>query len=169
MILRKATASDFSYVRGIVQRPECAPFLTDEDESGLSEYLADPSALLQILEDRGASAGFALWCNIGGPGGVVELRRLALDKTGTGRGVEFVGVLTDFGFAELSAQKIWLDASAENPRACRVYEQAGYRLEGRQRAHWWRPSLGRVVDVMLYGMLRDEWQTARNALAAPLP
>lgn len=86
------------------------------------------------------------------------MRRLALAKVGGGKGLAFVKALTDHGFAELGAAKIWLDASGENPRAAKIYHQAGYTLEGRQRAHWWRPVLGRVVDVLLFGMLRDEWQ-----------
>jgi RimJ/RimL family protein N-acetyltransferase len=38
-----------------------------------------------------------------------------------------------------------------------VYERAGYQLEGRLRDHWHRPTLGRNVDVMLYGLLRRDW------------
>ena len=66
--------------------------------------------------------------------------------------------LTDHGFDALGAGRVWLDASGENVRAQRIYDRAGYRLEGRQRAHWWRPALGRAVDLMLYGMMRDEWR-----------
>jgi hypothetical protein len=76
-----------------------------------------------------------------------------------------VAALTDYGFATLGARKVWLDASGENPRAQKLYADAGYRLEGRLVDHWFRPALGRNVDVMLYGMFRAEWQ----ALAAPAP
>jgi RimJ/RimL family protein N-acetyltransferase len=93
----------------------------------------------------------------------VELRRLALAETGRGRGRAFMSLLTDYGFATLGARKVWLDASGENPRAQAVYAGLGYRLEGRLVDHWFRPALGRNVDVMLYGMSRAEWQ----ALAAP--
>ncbi len=98
--------------------------------------------------------------------GAVELRRLALDVAGGGRGMAFVTALTDYGFSELGAQRVWLDASGENLRAQKIYERAGYRLEGRLRRHWYRPILGRTVDLMLYGMLREEWMVARG-LAAP--
>lgn len=157
MTLRPATPADFAFIRGLVQQPAYAAYLTDEDEAGLAAYLSDPSARLQIWEEDGQSAGFVLWCNVGHPSGTVELRRLALATIGGGKGLAFVTALTDHGFSSLNARKIWLDASGENLRAARVYQQAGYTLEGRQRAHWWRPSLGRVVDVLLFGLLREEW------------
>ena len=53
--------------------------------------------------------------------------------------------------------RLWLDASGENLRAQHLYESLGFTLEGRLRQHWWRPALGRAVDMMLYGMLRAEW------------
>jgi hypothetical protein len=159
MSLRPATPADFPFIRRLAQDPANAPFITDEDEAALADYLADPSNQLLIWQEAGQPAGFVLWCGIGHTSGVVELRRLALAQTGGGRGRSFIADLTAYGFETLGAQKIWLDASGENARAARVYLQAGYTLEGTQRAHWWRPALGRVVDVLLFGMLRDEWRS----------
>jgi RimJ/RimL family protein N-acetyltransferase len=99
----------------------------------------------------------------------VELRRLALSQTGTGQGAVFLDALIDYSFTNLAAKRLWLDASGENLRAQRVYTRAGFTFEGRLRQHWYRPSLGRTVDVMLYGMMRDEWQPPSQPLAAPLP
>lgn len=161
MTPRAATPADFGFIRSMTLRPDFAPFLTDEDEAGLAAYAADPTTRLQIWEVAGQPAGYALWAQIGEPSGAIELRRLGLANPGKGDGLNFLTALTDFGFAELNAAKIWLDVSGENIRAQKVYEKAGFTLEGRQRAHWWRPALGRVVDLMLYGMLRDEWQTLR--------
>lgn len=155
--LRPATPADFPFIRALAQNPANAPFITDEDETALAAYLADPTARLCIWQDGDQPAGVALYCEVGHPTGRVELRRLALSQTGGGRGLAFVKALTNHAFSSLGATRIWLDASAENPRACRVYEQAGYRLEGTQRGHWWRPALGRAVDLQLFGMMRDEW------------
>lgn len=165
MILRAATAADFPFIRSLAQRPDYAPFITDEDEARLSAYLGDPSFRLTIAEENGTPCGFALWAEIGEPSGRVELRRLALAEAGKGRGRAFLRLLTDYGFATLGARKVWLDASGENIRAQKTYARAGYRLEGRLVDHWFRPALGRNVDLMLYGMGRAEWQ----ALAAPAP
>lgn len=166
MSLRPALPSDFAFIRSLAQRPDYAPFITDEDEARLAFYASDPAHRLLIWEEAGQAAGYALWAEIGDPSGRVELRRLALDAVGGGRGMRFVDALTDYGFEVLGARKVWLDASGENLRAQKVYERAGYRLEGRLVDHWFRPMLGRNVDVMLYGMLRDEWMGMRG-LAAP--
>lgn len=167
MSLRPALPEDFAFIRSLAQRPSYGVYITDEDEAQLTIYATDPAHRLLIWEEEGAQAGFALFCGLDEPSRVVELRRLALDVTGQGRGLGFVQTLTDYGFAVLGAERIWLDASGENRRAQVIYERVGYTLEGRLRRHWWRPMLGGVVDLMLYGMLRAEWEAARG-LAAPV-
>lgn len=157
MILRPATSTDFGFVRGLAQRPDNAPFITDEDETALAGYLTDPTAQLLIWDDATGPAGFALFCEIGNASGRVELRRLALARAGRGEGAVFVKTLITHAFVALGAARLWLDASGENPRAQRLYEKLGFVLEGRLRQHWWRPTEGRAVDVLLYGMLRAEW------------
>ncbi len=154
-MLRPAAAGDFAFIRGLARRPDYAPFITDEDEAALAAYLADPAARLLIWEVGSQPAGFALFCQAGP---VVELRRLALAEAGKGRGRAFVRALVDHGFGAMGAERLWLDASGENARAQALYQRIGFTLEGRMRRHWFRPALGRVVDLMLYGMLRDEWE-----------
>lgn len=168
MTLRPATPGDFAFIRSIAQNPANAPFITDEDEAGLADYLSNPADSLLIWENVGKPSGFALYCGLDHPGCVIELRRLALAATGTGEGRIFLRAMIDHAFQNLDAQRLWLDASSENPRAMAAYLRAGFTLEGRMRGHWFRPALGRSVDLMLYGMLRAEWQAENHALE-PLP
>ncbi len=154
-MLRAATAADFGFVRALVSRPENAPFLTDEDDAALAGYLADPSARLTIWGE--APRGFALFCDVGDPSGAIHLLRLALDVPGQGEGAVFLRALIDHAFGALRARRLWLDAAGGNLRAQRAYLREGFVLEGCLRQHEYRPSVGRVVDVHLYGMLRDEW------------
>ncbi len=156
-MLRLATPDDFPFIRALAQRPGYAIYLTDEDEAGLAAYLAEPDARLLIWDPATGSKGFALFCEIGDPSGRVELRRLALDQAGGGQGQAFVAELVRYGFDSLGAAKIWLDASGENTRAQTVYTRAGFTLEGHLRQHWYRPALGRTVDLLLYGLLRSDW------------
>lgn len=171
MTLRPALPADFAFIRALAQRPDYALFITDEDEARLAFYATDPGHRLLIWEEDGAAAGFALFAELGDPSGAVELRRLALDVAGAGRGLGFVRALTDYGFSVLGARRVWLDASGENGRAQTIYARAGYTLEGRLRQHWWRPALGRNVDMLLYGMLQTEWEAMQTPapLAAPAP
>lgn len=163
-MLRPATAADFGFIHELARRPDYAPFITDEADAALAGYLADASARLLIWEPEGKPAGFALFCELGDPSGRVELRRLALDTAGGGQGQRFLRALVDYGFGTLGAARLWLDASSENPRALRTYDRAGFTLEGRLRQHWFRPALGRCVDLMLFGMLRSDWESLE-----PLP
>ena len=160
MTLRPATAADFAFIRRLAADPANAPFITDEDEAALQRYLDSADAALLIWQADGAQ-GYALFCGLTDKAaGSVELRRLALDTPGGGRGRAFVGALVDHAFTAFAAQRLWLDASGENLRAQHLYESLGFRPEGRLRRHWWRPALGRAVDLVLYGMLRDEWSPA---------
>jgi RimJ/RimL family protein N-acetyltransferase len=163
-MLRPATAADLAFIRATAGSPDHAPFITDEAEAALAAYLADPTARLLIWEAGGKPAGFALFCEVGESSGRVELRRLALARVGGGQGQAFIRALVDYGFGTLGAARLWLDASGENPRALRTYERAGFTLEGRLRQHWFRPALGRVVDLVLFGMLREDWESLE-----PLP
>lgn len=170
MTLRAAVPADFAFIRSLAQRPDYAPFITDEDEAGLAAYLANPADALLIWEPAGAPLGFTLYCGLDHPSGVIELRRLALAVTGQGLGRAFLRAMIDHAFTRFNASRLWLDASSENPRAMATYIRAGFTLEGRMRQHWHRPALGRTVDLMLYGMLRAEWSALeRQALEPPPP
>jgi len=155
--LRPATPADFGFIRALAQHPENAPFISDDDDAALAAHLANPAHRLLIWQDDQGPRGFALYCEIGEPSGRIELRRLALAQVGRGEGAAFLRAMIDYAFADLGAAKLWLDASGENLRAQRVYVREGFTLEGQLRQHWYRPVLGRSVDLMLYGLLRDEW------------
>lgn len=165
MRLRPALAADFGFIRSVAGRAEYAPFITDEDEAALSAYLTNPAARLLIWQDDHGPRGFALYAVPQDGAAVVELRRLALDQAGLGEGAGFLRAMIGYAFQDLAAQRLWLDASGENARAQAAYLRAGFVLEGRLRQHWYRPALGRVVDLLIYGMMRNEWQ-ARGGLAS---
>lgn len=158
MRLRPATVTDFPFIRALAQHPDNTPFITDEDEAGLSHYLGSIADRLLIAEENTTACGFALFSEIGNPSGRVELRRLALAQTGGGRGRAFVGLLIRYAFEDLGAARIWLDVSGENPRALALYGKMGFTREAVLRQHWFRASLGRAVDMHIFGLLRDEWQ-----------
>lgn len=157
-MLRPAIPADLGFIRALAGRPDNQPFITDDAEAVLQTYLDAPDCRVMIWEPDGSPAGFAIFCEIGHPSGRVELMRLALDRTGEGQGQRFLRLLTDHAFATLGAARVWLDCSAENPRALTLYSRAGFREEGRLRSHWYRPALNRTVDLVLFGLLRAEWE-----------
>src|SRR5690606_18508720 len=107
--------------------------------------------------EQGGAEGLAIFREIGDLSGRVELHRLALSQTSAGQGPAFFADLLKFAFETLGAKRVWLDASGENPRAIRLYTKAGFRPEGVLRQHWYRPCLGRAVDLHFMGLMRDEW------------
>jgi RimJ/RimL family protein N-acetyltransferase len=77
------------------------------------------------------------------------------DEWNKGYGTEALNAICDFGFGMLRLERIYLDVYAENARAIRSYEKAGFREEGRKRnAHFGQ---GRHSDVLIMALLRDEW------------
>lgn len=162
-MLRDATAADIPFIRSLTTRPEYAPFIGDSDDAKLQAWIDSPSDRVVIWNNMDAR-GFAVFRDINRPGGIVELFRIALDRAGGGLGDSFFRALVDHAFREFGANRLWLDASAENPRAVKVYGRAGFQVEGTLRAHWYRPALGRAVDLILMGLMRSEWQALE-----PLP
>lgn len=161
MILREASAQDLGFVHGLTSVLKNTPFMGDDDVTRLAAYLPDPACRLMILYGNNGPEGFALFREIGNASGRVELFRLALATAGAGKGAAFLTLLIDFAFTDLGAERLWLDASSENLRAQKVYARAGFTVEGQLRNHWYRPALGRCVDLIFYGMLRDEWLVLR--------
>ena len=76
-------------------------------------------------------------------------------ERGNGYGRESVKMLVEFGFKDLNLERIGLHVFATNGRAIGLYKKAGFKVEGRLRraAH----IDGSYVDIILMGMLRNEW------------
>jgi RimJ/RimL family protein N-acetyltransferase len=77
------------------------------------------------------------------------------DLWGKGLGTDAVCALVDFAFGELRLERVWLGTDADNVRAHRAYEKAGFTVEARlRRAYLDR---GRLLDEIRMSLLRDEW------------
>lgn len=155
--LRRATKADFALVHDISNDPNNIRFISDDPDDVLSGYLEAPDIELAIWEVDDVPVGFALFCELDNPSGRTELRRLGLNTTGSGLGQSFLTDLKAFGFDTLGRAKIWLDVVPDNPRAIRSYEKSGFLREGQLRQQWKRPD-GTVSDLIVFGLLRTEWQ-----------
>ena len=83
------------------------------------------------------------------------------DKTvwNQGYGTETMSLLLCHGFGTLNLNRIFLRVYAENKRAIRTYEKAGFVHEGRMRQGVYKH--GKYFDVLFMSVLREEWD-ARN-------
>ena len=82
---------------------------------------------------------------------------LGADAWGHGFATEAAEAVLDFGFGDLRLSRIYAQVIAGNAASCRVLEKLGMMNEGIRRAHLRKGK--RLHDVVLFGMLRDEWRT----------
>jgi len=82
------------------------------------------------------------------------------DAQGQGYGREAIGLFLDWSFYIMSFERIWLTTWSTNERAIRCYHALGFVDEGRQRRQIWVN--GEYVDVILMGLLRDEWRASNK-------
>jgi RimJ/RimL family protein N-acetyltransferase len=88
----------------------------------------------------------------------LQIRIGVPSERGRGLGTEALRRLLSFGFSDLNLHRVTLKVFASNERAIRAYENVGFVQEGvmRKMAH----VDGRYVDVVVMGILRDEYTTA---------
>ncbi len=82
---------------------------------------------------------------------------------GQGYGTDAVRALIRWGFETVNLNRIFLRVFADNPRAIRAYEKAGFIKEGALRQDEYHE--GQYVDTLVMGILREEWLAARSASA----
>jgi diamine N-acetyltransferase len=80
------------------------------------------------------------------------------DKTywNQGYGTDAIRLLVKHGFNTLNLNRIFLHVFANNPRAIRAYEKAGFIHEGKKRQAEFKN--GKYIDVLEMSILKDEYQ-----------
>ena len=74
---------------------------------------------------------------------------------GKGVGTAAAKLALDYAFGELGLNRVFLRVFADNIRAIKSYEKAGFRFEGRFRQDVLIDGVG--YDMVFMGILRDEW------------
>ena len=78
-----------------------------------------------------------------------------------GLGTEALRLWVDYLFATSDVHRLGLETWSFNPRMIRVAEKVGLVYEGRQReVRLWQ---GEWLDLVLFGILREEWKASGNA------
>lgn len=132
-------------------------------EARVADYDADPSGNLGFVIDvDGEAVGTVSLFDIDGFTGTAEVGiALVRSARGQGIGTEAIAQILEFGFVRANLRRVHLEVIASNAGAIRVYEKAGFVVEGRQREHAW--VRGRYEDIVRMGLLRDEWRENRAA------
>jgi [ribosomal protein S5]-alanine N-acetyltransferase len=82
---------------------------------------------------------------------------LAAGAWGRGFATEAAHRAVDFGFRELGLARVYAQVLAGNRASLRVLDKLGMVNEGVKRQHVSKAR--RLHDVVLYGVLRDEWRS----------
>lgn len=85
---------------------------------------------------------------------------LARPDWGRGYTTEAVRTVIDFGFRSMKLNRVYAHCVVENTGSWRVMEKAGMQREGVLRQHVWNK--GTFCDVLLYGLLRQDWSQGRT-------
>ena len=75
---------------------------------------------------------------------------------GKGYATEACRAVVRFAFVDLGMRRVSADYQARNAASGRVLEKLGFTIEGRLRRHSLR--LGIVDDMIVTGLLREEWE-----------
>ena len=78
------------------------------------------------------------------------------ENLGKGYGSDSLKTLIRYMFENFDINKIWIEARANNPRAIRAYELAGFKKEGLLREENYFN--GKFVDCIRFGILRNEFK-----------
>jgi RimJ/RimL family protein N-acetyltransferase len=161
MILRGATAGDIAFVMCTERTPGYEQFISQWDAAKHAAEIADPATRYLVAERDAAPVAFAILQNLDDPNGGVYLQRFAAAEQGRGDGAWLLRAVQDWVFARPTAHRLHLHFSVENERGRRLYDRAGFQVEGIERDVYKMPD-GRRVSRYLVSILRPEWEKLRG-------
>ena len=80
---------------------------------------------------------------------------------GNSYGTEATSLMVQHAFETLNMNRVWLHVFETNERGIRAYEKVGFQREGVLRQEVYRE--GRYSNVIVMGVLREEWDTQQQA------
>ena len=93
---------------------------------------------------------------------------LCMDKTARNKGVGIrsTALVLDVAFRQLGLNRLTSYFRADNDATRHLTKRAGFRQEGCMRQAWFAG--GQLVDMIVVGILRQEWMEGRMVLAEEL-
>jgi UDP-4-amino-4,6-dideoxy-N-acetyl-beta-L-altrosamine N-acetyltransferase len=134
----------------------------------LTEFRTDPDRAGWIILYRGQPTGFLTLSGLAGPNQAGQwgwyVGEAAARGRGVGRAAQALGL--DRAFDHFGLQKVWSEVLAGNDAALKAQAAAGFRREGYLRRQVYKD--GEFHDVVLLGMLVEEWRERRQTVLADL-
>jgi UDP-4-amino-4,6-dideoxy-N-acetyl-beta-L-altrosamine N-acetyltransferase len=165
--VRRMDRQDLPQVLAWRNRPEIRRHMLTQHEITLEEHTRwfesaskDPARHLLIAETTEGPLGFVQFTG-GTPGGVCDWGFYAAPGAWPGTGSRLGTAALDFAFGELAVHKVCGQALAGNAASTRMHLKLGFREEGILRQQ--RRVGNTYLDLICFGLLRDEWQTSNPA------
>ena len=151
--LRKAGPGDLDWIVAQESRPDFAAFIHQWPRPRHALNLADPDFRYLIArDDRTEPLGFVILAGLASPVRGIELVRMAVATPGRGLGRRLLRRVIRLAFAELGADRLWLDVFDDNRRARHVYRSAGFVEEA--------PLPDAARNLVVMAMLRRDYEAA---------
>lgn len=151
-MLRSATPQDFSFVYSLYFLPDNNPYLL-YDPMPEADFLPIFEAQLMhgekyIFEVNNVAVGMAKLSPYSHRmSHIVYVGAIAIHPafTGRGYGLQLMQEITEWA-KEKGYTRLELDVDEDNPKAKKLYEKAGYEVEGFQKRYSWRKTTGQYID-----------------------
>lgn len=133
---------------------EGLPFSLESHRSWFETRLGDPQTRMWTVVHAGRPVGMVGLTGIDHRHQAAEMAWVYIDPAARGIGASVARKVVHLGFCELNLHRIYLTVLAENTRAIRCYEKAGFRIEGRLRDAVYKG--GERRDLLLMALLRSD-------------
>jgi len=175
IILRSLTTLDSPLILGWRNAPEVAAYMysdhqisQDEHDRWFAGIEGDDRRAYWIIEVDGVPAGLANFYDIDRRHRRCAWAYYLADPSVRGKGVgSFVEYwMIEQAFGSLGMGKLWCEVLASNEPVWRLHGKFGFVQEARFRRHVIKD--GAPQDVLGLGLLEDEWEALRPAMAERL-
>jgi UDP-4-amino-4,6-dideoxy-N-acetyl-beta-L-altrosamine N-acetyltransferase len=173
--LRPVTEADCETLHRWRTLPEVAAYMYSDHEISLEEHrrwfaglLADPDRDYRIIQVDGEDVGLVYLFGMDRHHGRISwgfyLVSPSVRGKGVGSWVEFT--VLDEVFGPRGLRKLCCEVLAFNEAVVGMHQRFGFTVEGTLRSHIHKG--GEHHDVVVLGMLAEDWAAARPAIAARL-
>lgn len=156
--LRKTDEEDLDYVLTAEHSEENRAFVIPWSRDQHLQALVDEDVEHLIIQAE-ARAGYVILAGLRNPNLSIELRRIVVTEKGRGYGKAAIEMVKDMAFKKLDAHRLWLDVKAQNERARRLYETAGFVVEGTLRECL--QTENGFDSLVVMSILREEYDAVR--------
>jgi RimJ/RimL family protein N-acetyltransferase len=155
MRLRATTDDDLDFVVALEAAADVAPYVDcwSRERHRQAIVAPDEAHLLVVEDDR--PHGFLLLAGLLSEPRWIELRRIVVEPRGASIGRGAVALTLAHAFAELGAERVWLDVMPTNERARRTYAACGFGLADCDRKV--RLADGRLASLLVMSISADAW------------